>query len=307
MMTFEEFKTRWNSIPMFYNSYLGIDSEHPLNINIGYADANEKTLYVLDAYEVENLPSSRSIFATCSQMDNEKWTFSFKLIQPENEEVFMRLCWDLVESSRTAYTNTLPFFLKRYTMWQKLLEQARPDIMSASRQKGLFGEITYLLNLIDLFGAEKAVSSWSGPEGADQDFIYDDTWAEVKSIALASANVTISSLEQLDTENDGYLVVYRIEKTTAQDAHGITLYDIVQKTQTLLAEGTYTKEQFELKLFLYGYKDSQEYNRTSYKYWGDEHYFVSKDFPRLTKKNLPNEISFAKYGLNLATIEIFKK
>jgi hypothetical protein len=145
------------------------------------------------------------------------------------------------------------------------------------------------------------------PEGADQDFIYDDTWTEVKAVAMASATISISSLEQLDTEMEGSLKLYRIDKTTDTDANGFTLTDIVQDTRALLSSNLKCKELFELRLFQYGYKDSPEYGRQKYRFNGAEQYRVDGAFPRLTKNNIAYQITSARYTIDLASIAVFKR
>jgi len=72
-------------------------------------------------------------------------------------------------------------------------------------------------------GPQRALESWCGPEGADQGFIYDDTWTEVKTATIASAAISISSLEQLGTDIDGSLRLYQIDKTRDVDANRIII------------------------------------------------------------------------------------
>lgn len=307
MMTYNEFKSRWDSMPVFGYGYLRVDSEHLIDFNIGYADIGQKTLMILNAYQVDILPSSESIIADNIVIDQREWAILFRLIHRDNEEVFMRLCWDIIESSRDVEDEPISFVVNRYLKWQKLLTQTRPEIMTVSRQKGLFGELIYLSEMIEKFGAEKAIMSWSGPEGSDQDFVYDNTWVEVKSIALASVAVSISSLEQLEIMSEGLLIVYRIEKTTIEDTNGKSLNDLVSNLRLILLNNKEVKEHFEFKLYLYGFKDSIEYSKINYKYFSEMRYLVTDEFPKLTKLNIPTQITFAKYGISLNAIEPFRQ
>lgn len=45
--------------------------------------------------------------------------------------------------------------------------------------------------MIPTYGVEKSVLSWIGPREAAQDFVVDDTWYEIKTIASSSEVVTI--------------------------------------------------------------------------------------------------------------------
>lgn len=307
MMTFNEFKDKWNSMAKIGGGFLRIDSEHPLDINIGYTEGIQKSFYILDKAKAVDLPSTKSIIVSFNKVENGKGMLSFRLTSIENDELFMRLCWDISESSREVHANAMGFVIKRYQMWQKLLTQTRPDILPAARQKGLLGEVTFLREMIGLVGSEKAVESWAGPEGSDQDFIYDDTWTEVKTTLAAADMVTISSLEQLDSPFEGNLVVYRIEKTTLTDTNGITLNKIIKEVKCLLSRSVNEMERFDLKLYMYGYEDLPEYDKTSYKYVGKACYMVHGMFPRLLRSNVPSGVCHAKYDLDLAVLEQFRK
>ena len=236
MMTFEELKDKWEAIPVYGKVFLLIDSTHQIEINIGYEELNQKTLLIRNSGIISELPSSKSIAASNYQFSDGTWVLSFRLVQSDNEEVFLRFCWDIIESSRDITENIIDFIVQRYLKWQRLMEYKRPNILPAARQKGLMGELMFLAECTKTMGLQEALESWCGPEGADQDFIYDDTWTEVKAIAMASATISISSLEQLDTDIDGSLMLYRIDKTTDTDANGFTLKDIVQNTRVLFSD-----------------------------------------------------------------------
>jgi hypothetical protein len=256
---------------------------------------------------VPEMPSSKSIAASNYQFADGTWVLSFRLVQSDNEEVFLRFCWDIIESSRDVSENIIDFMVERYLKWQRLLEYKRPNILPSARQKGLMGEILFLTECAKTMGAQKALESWCGPEGADQDFIYDSTWAEIKATTMASTTILISSLEQLDIDIDGSLMLYRLDKTTESDTSGITLTDMVQNTRTLFSSNLKSKELFELRLFQYGYKDLPDYDKQKYRLCGVEEYLVDGTFPKLTKGNIAYQITSARYTIDLASIALFKR
>lgn len=307
MMTFKELKEKWEAMPVYGNGFLLIDSTHHIDINIGYEELNQKTLLIRNSGILLELPSSKSITASNYQFADGIWVLSFRLVQSDNEEVFLRFCWDIIESSRDITENIIDFIVQRYLKWQRLMEYKRPDVLPATRQKGLMGELMFLTECINKMGPQKALESWCGPEGADQDFIYDDTWTEVKATTLASTAISISSLEQLDTDIDGSLTLYRIDKTTDTDANGFTLTDVVQNTRVLFSDNLKCKELFELRLFQYGYKDMAEYGRKKYRFSGAEEYRVDSTFPRLTKNNVVHQIASARYTIDIASIAEFRR
>lgn len=307
MMTFNELKEKWESMPVYGNGFLLIDSTHHIDINIGYEELNQKTLMIRNSGMLSDLPSSKSITASNYQFGDGTWVLSFRLVHDDNEEVFLRFCWDIIESSRDITENIIDFIVQRYLKWQRLMEYKRPNILPAARQKGLMGELMFLTECTKTMGPQKALESWCGPEGADQDFIYDSTWTEVKATTMASTNISISSLEQLDTDMDGSLMLYRIDKTTDTDANGFTLKDIVQNTRALFSGNLKCRELFDLRLFQYGYKDLPEYGKQKYRFTGAEEYRVDDTFPRLTKNNIAYQITSARYTVDLASIAMYRK
>ena len=160
MLTFDSLKSKWDTMPIYANAFLLLDSNHPIEFNIGYEALNQKTLLLMDSGEIHNIPSSKSIVASNYQFPDGKWVLTFRLVQNDNEDVFLRFCWDIIESSRTYTGNKIEFVLQRYTKWLRLMEHVRLDILSNSMQKGLLGELLYLKELICILGDLKAVNSW---------------------------------------------------------------------------------------------------------------------------------------------------
>lgn len=307
MMTFDELIEKWEAMPVYANAFLLIDSSHHIDINIGYEEMNQKTLLIRNSGIVLGLSSSKSIVASNYQFMDDKWALSFRLVQSDNEEVFLRFCWDIIESSRDVSENTIDYIVGRYLKWQRLMEYKHPNILPVSRQKGLMGEILFLTECTKVMGAQKALESWCGPEGADQDFIYDNTWTEIKVTTMASTTISISSLEQLDLDINGSLMLYRIDKTTDSDINGFALKDMVQRARNLFSCNPKCKELFELRLFQYGYKDLPEYGRQKYRFCGAEEYVVDEAFPRLIKGNIAYQITSAQYNIDIASISMYRK
>ena len=305
MLSNKELHEKWNNMPVFGGGYIRIDSTHPVEIYIGYEELNQKTLLILSGINYENIPSSKSIIANNFQRPKGDWAQSFKLIRKDNEDVFIRLCWDIIESSRTHDNDTIKFIIDRYMKWHKLMEHQRPDVMDISRQKGLIGELMFLEECLKKFTASQALYGWGGPEGADQDFTYDNCWTEVKAASLASESISISSLEQLDADLPGNISVFFLDKTTPEDINGFSLAQKVNDIRLILSSESEAKEIFENKLFAYGYKDRREYSEQKYRLGGRNNYVVSEDFPRLIKNNVPFQIVSSKYSISISAIEDF--
>lgn len=69
--------------------------------------------------------------------------------------------------------------------------------------------------LIPQYGKETSLQAWMGPRMADQDFVFLDTWYEVKATTSDAEQVRISSIEQLDCAAEGTLAVLALDQTSA--------------------------------------------------------------------------------------------
>lgn len=306
-MTFNELKEKWDNMPAVGNGFLKLGLENPLNLQIGYSQSAYKSFIVMDTGIIKNIPSSFAVKVTNVQLMNMSWILEFQLVHPSFEEEFLRLCWDMIEYSSKA-EDALNALIHRYMTWQKLLQYENKSVMSFQRQKGLLGELIYLSTMIDDMGAEEAVDSWTGPDGSDQDFIFPADWAEVKSVSLASETVHISSLQQLQQEMEGKLIVYILESTTAGE-NRVCLVDVVNEIKTKLMNNARYLDRFDLKLYKYGYRKSHEneYRNNSFRFIEKREYVVNDIFPKLVGENVCSEIVSCKYELSLAAIEKYRR
>ena len=306
-MRFDELKEKWDNMPAIGNGFLKLGIEHPLDLQIGYSQSFYKSFVVMDTGIIKNIPSSFAVKVTNIQLENLSWILEFQLVHPSFEEEFLRLCWDMIEYS-SKEENALNSLIHRYMTWQKLLQYENKSVMSFQRQKGLLGELIYLSKKIDDIGIDAAVDSWAGPDGSDQDFLFQSGWAEIKSVSLASETVRISSLQQLQQEKEGNLVVYILESTTAGEDR-ISLIDVVSEIKTKLENHARYLDRFDVKLYKYGYRKNHEneYRENYFRFIEKREYVVNDSFPKLVGNNVSSEIVSCKYELSLAAIEKYRR
>lgn len=306
-MKFDELKDKWDNMPAVGNGFLKLGLEHQLDLQIGYSQSAYKSFVVMDTGIIKNIPSSFAVKVANVQLMNMSWILEFQLVHPSFEEEFLRLCWDMIEYS-SKEEDALDLLIRRYMTWQKLLQYENKSVMSFQRQKGLLGELIYLSTIIDDIGVETAVDSWTGPDGSDQDYLFPSEWAEIKSVSLASETVRISSLQQLQQEMEGELIVYILESTTAGD-NRISLVDVVNEIKSKLAENARYLDRFDLKLYKYGYRinHENEYRKNQFRFIEKREYVVNDSFPKLVGDNVSPEIVLCKYELSLAAIEKYRR
>lgn len=307
MKTIDDLYVKWNSISPFSDGYLLVSDDHPLAFHIGYSGDSQKTFIVLNTGKVDKVSSSKAVQVNNVQLRDGTYALSFLLKYPTLDELFVKLCWDLMEASREA-AEPLKQLVDQYRKWQRLLQQIREGILSSAEQKGLIGEMLFLESRIACDGESAAVTGWVGPEGSDQDFNYDHFWAEIKSTTIAGSTVTISSLQQLDRTDNGYLIVYYMDPTDSVGLQSVSLDEAVKKVSDLLTDNA-SKNQFECKLARVGYqhRDAEKYHMHRYRCADNAVFAVTADFPRLIKNCVPAEVVGAKYELNLPAIERFKR
>ncbi|WP_436371779.1 PD-(D/E)XK motif protein [Cytobacillus sp. BC1816] len=309
MITNESLLLKWNTLTFNANAFVRIDADHFLEWYIGYENINQKVLLLVTEFEPDTLPSSKSVQVSTGKRIDGNWALSFKLIRVEQEDVFIRLCSDLIESSRKQQNNLsgLECVISRYNQWAKLMEIYKTGVLSESMQKGLIGELCYLKETIrGGMSLGVAVNGWLGPEKADQDFIFSDRWHEIKVVGLSSSVVSISSLEQLDSPVPGELVIYFLEKTAHNDVYGFTLESLISEIRECLMESLEIVNMFNEKLLQYGYIDLPEYQKQFYRLRKVSKYKVNSKFPKLVKGNVPIQIASAGYQLSIQAIEPWK-
>ncbi|CAH2714793.1 hypothetical protein BACCIP111895_01969 [Neobacillus rhizosphaerae] len=309
MISNETLLAKWNKLAIHNNSFVRIDAEHPLEWHIGYENINQKSLLLITEFQPETTTSSKSIIVTQGQRADSKWALSFRLIRGEQEDVFIRLCCDMVESSRNQNNdiNGLEFVIQRYSQWAKLMEVQPSGFLNDAQQKGLLGEIHYLQQAISNgIPLLEAVNGWIGPDGADQDFIFSDGWHEVKALGIGRKTVNISSLEQLDAQLPGELILYFIDKTAQNSPNAFTLNSKISQVRGSLSASYSALELFNDKLLRCGYIELPEYAKQYYRLSGVKMFRVDENFPRLIKDNVPTGVVASVYQLSIQALEDWK-
>ncbi|MBQ5970301.1 MAG: PD-(D/E)XK motif protein [Clostridia bacterium] len=307
MKTITELAEKWNSISPYSDGFLLVSDDHPLSFHIGIQAENEKVFVVLNTGKIDKIFSSKSVLAENIRLENGSYALRFWLKQPSLDELFVKLCWDLMEASRYA-KDPLKQFVAQYKKWQRLLQQVNNGLLSDNVQKGLIGELLFLKEKADQFGVDAALTAWTGPEGSDQDFDFPDFWAEVKSTAISSQAISISSIQQLDRSDKGLLVVYYLDKTTAAGKQCVSLDEAIKSVEQMLVSEK-QKNSFACKLARLGYqeKDRKLYHETRFRVQDRDVFSVVEGFPRLIKSNIISGIVNVNYEISLSAIKAFKK
>lgn len=311
MDTYEaELREKWNRITYHDGGSLQLAITHPLDWFVRYATQYHKSLVIVSEEPAKKVQSSKSIDAACNIRKDGRYAISFTLLDRTQEDVFITMSNDIIVFSQheNGPKEALKKVLLRYAAWMKLLGRKSSVMLGDNAQKGLIAELLFLKENIEKgLNPSDAVAGWVGPEGADQDFVYNDGWHEIKATGISSSSVTISSIEQLSSDTSGELVVFRIDKCAPAQVGAVTLYKVVHAIIDMIKAEVGVVEAFILKLGSAGYIDMIDYDQQYFSIALKTSYDVNEEFPRLSRSAIPAEVLNVEYQLDLPSISLWKK
>lgn len=304
-------KEAWKNIKSYETGSLQLGITHPLEWHVAYETPTNKALVIIAHMPIDGLDSSKSINTVCHKRDDGTYYISFQLIENSQEDVFISMCSNLIEYSSDALTeeDALKKVAMRYKQWRRLMEHRNQAVLSDEKRRGLIGELLYMKSVIENSKPmSEAVAGWVGPDGADQDFVYDGLWREIKTTGLASDQISIHSLEQLGNKNEvGELHIYRVDPCApgAQDA--FTLRRLISYFVKICGGDPVLMENFTNKLNAIGYVDMEIYDKYPYKFFRSDVYDVNETFPRIARNDIRTEIIRTEYVLSISSINGWKR
>lgn len=284
-------------------TYRRIDPEYNVDIFLGYNDDGKMSLVIAEPGRETSVKSSKFIDVSMKKREDGKLALSFDLLDNSYKSMFFVFCKDIIVTCEKAGASmAVSSAVLRWKYWKNLFGYRKQNILDNPSIKGLLGELIQLRDFfIPKYGSDKAVASWMGPLLGHKDFEINDTWYEVKSVTENALQVSISSLEQLESESDGHLLVVRLEDTSSVSRNSINLNNVVVQITDLINDPD-TFNMFSERLNNMGFEPDEEYNKFNYVYKGTEMYRVDEDFPRLRRRNLDEAIGNVKYTLILNAI-----
>lgn len=243
------------------------------------------------------------------RIDNRK-TWILTLKKEEYDKIFTKLCWDLIESSEKPESEekSVKYIVSRFKKWQDLLENIKNQSLSEQVIKGLIGELFFLKEYaLPKYGIINSIDGWVGPLGGDKDFLYQDYWIEIKSISPGKNNFTVSSLEQLDSREEGKLFLIYIEKSTKTDKNSITLPRLIDEIRKELIYDANALEIFDLKVSTIGDVSNAEHSEKYYTVKKVTEYQINESFPRIKREELPPEITEVIYDISISAIKKWER
>lgn len=289
----------------FHNSqYIRIQENDALNLYVGKDSSGLYAFEFRGHHKPSKIVGSQVIVISQFKADNY-CVLRFSLENPDLLEYFCTLCEDLVSSTVEITEDNIAYRIltSRYFSWKKLFQPNKIKL-TEYEVMGLIGELTFMQDyMFPKYGVERSLDSWTGPEATHKDFSLENEWYEVKTLSSGKSSVRISSLEQLDSDINGTLVVFGLEKMSPS-FNGLKVNNIVNSILKTL--NPIHKELFLSKLSIFGYEFLPEYDNYVYAKVCMNQYQVSNVFPRLTRKNIPTSIEKVQYDIVLSDLEQYK-
>ena len=280
-----------------FDKYKLWDPTHPLEFLVGLDDKGRKTFVLVNPTKPDDLKKTSAIDVDSAKIGVNSYRLSFHLNDPSMEGIFYKFCDDIVESTRAIFDPSMGMTLvcRRYNLWKKLFYKLKKDILSETEQMGLIGELLFLRDdMFKSYSQSKAIESWTGCDKTHKDFSVDADWFEIKSPSVGSESVKISSIEQLDSDKPGMLVVFELEKMSGA-YNGLTLNNVVHSILSMLEP---EEENILIeKLKVAGWEENEEYDKTCFRNVTKNYYVVNDDFPRLKKSDLSPAIIGVEYKI----------
>ena len=284
------------------NIFTRINTSHYIDLFIGHDEQGRYAIKFRGNFKPESSIKSVAGIAVNQYKNANFNTLQFSLTHIDNKELFFTFCEDIIEATRIVNDNKNAYktILDRYYSWKKMFSTSI-KILSESEIMGLIGELLFLRDyLFEKYGKGEALSSWSGQELTHKDFSYKDIWYEVKAIHSGKESVKISSLEQLQSVNDGELVVIALEKMSTSYA-GIKINTLALEILKSLELNVH-KDLFLSAIMSQGFKFDESYDELVFEFVTMSRYRINSDFPKLTRNDVNEAIIKAQYDLSLAII-----
>ncbi len=282
-----------------------IDDEHILDLHIGLDEKGRKSIELRSMFKPVKVTGTSAIDVT-QYTKPEYNTIRFSLKDDDMSGLFYKFCEDIIEQTKDLKNEKDGYkaITTRFFQWKKMFVLSKNTFLTEPEIMGMIGEILFLRGpLADEIGLSEALKSWSGQELTHKDFSCSDKWYEVKTISRGNTTVRISSLEQLDSDKNGELIVYALEKMSPA-YNGISLNKLILETRQMFLSAD-DADAFLAKVAMQGYEYNNYYDEFVFEVSGLTRYKVTDQFPKLTHANVPKEITKANYDLALAEIMSF--
>jgi hypothetical protein len=211
------------------NSFKRVDEKHVLNVYVGKDMQNMYTIIIRSKLNIK-IPKSTNIIKIYKRFDEDINLYVFSITNNDYNELFIKMYDDIINVTRAMRKEDIALkrFFTRFLMWNRMFLQPNNTFLSLSQIIGLYGELQFLVYLVDTgLSIEETIGGWYGPSKDKKDFHFNHIWYEIKTTKFGSNKVKISSIEQLEDPMPGELIVYEYDSVSAESRLS-SLYTLIE-------------------------------------------------------------------------------
>lgn len=270
---------------------MGLDTTAPVHKNF---------LRKFHGVEIQAIPYSQS-----------QTEYTIILLEKELTEIFTMFIEDIIEKLGPVAEpqQALTLINQRVNYWKKLFSRATGEILSAEKQRGLFGELFFLSFLLQNSSNHKeALHSWRGAESANQDFARNGNAVEIKTSKANNPSVHISNEQQLDFTVWVHLFLGLI-LVTETTGNQNSLAAIIREIKQIVSYDSELSEEFDIRLESAGVSNDmiENYNEISYSVSKVKYFEVKDGFPVILRGNIQSDAIYnVKYQVDIASCSSFE-
>ena len=237
--------------------------------------------------------------------------YTIILLEKELTEIFTMFIEDIIEKlgSVTEPQQALTLINQRVNYWKKLFSRATGELLSAEKQRGLFGELFFLsLLLQNSSNHQEALYSWRGAESANQDFARNGNAVEIKTSKANNPSVHISNEQQLDFTAWDHLFLGLISVTETTGNQN-SLASIIEEIKDLINHDPELTEEFETRLEHAGVSGDmiENYNEISYSVNNVRFFRIQDGFPVILRGDILSDAIYnVKYQIDISSCGSFE-
>lgn len=273
--------------------------DHPIPLHV--SDGSLDSFMLIMDREPPYAKSSEGVSVERLQRSRD-WALTFRLNNSRFQPMFQSLYDDICDRLYdVAPDDAGKIMVDVYNEWRNAFS-TKSIGLSEKEIQGLIGEMVVIRDVLSsLYDPKTILDSWMLEDYGKQDFIFRDTWFEVKSILIGRESIHISSVEQLDcTNNDGFLEVVRLKRTSINDRNNITINSLIADLYILFSKGGCGSE------FMFSMSQlnlpCDDYNRYSYGIISLDQYSVNDEFPYIKRSDLDAAVGCVEYELSLHSL-----
>lgn len=301
MKTYKDLISRWDACN---GGQLLVDHQHPIkNMYLNVNEKGNRELLIPVRKPIAQFRSTEAI-GIANYKNHNTYFFAIELLDNTLINEYASLCFDIINSSRGCATqqDALDALFVAFRKWYYLMADIHLDILPMHQLRGLMGEVKYILDEITIGKSDiEVINAWTTHKDAARDFIFDDTWNEIKTVQSSSDYITISSVEQLDHDMDGYITVYKLDKASSDTTSAYTLNSLINKLKSVVSVSA--EPILSRKLLAKGYVYNDSYDNFSFVFNSKCRYIVNESFPRISRDALPVSIKSVQYEIILSRID----